>query len=127
MAEPRKKVLIVDDDKTLQVVLKAVFMRAGFDVVPALDAMQGLMFAKSAKPDLIVLDIMMPAGSGISVYERLQQLAGGFSTPVLIYSAAPKDQIQQKIQEGPGVEILTKPASPEDLTAAAKRLLGLSA
>lgn len=124
MSETRKKVLIVDDDKTLQIVLKAVFTRAGFDVVAALDGMQGLMYAKSAKPDLIVLDIMMPAGSGISVYERLQQ-SSGLTMPVLIYSAAPKDQIQAKIQAGPGLEILSKPASAEELGAAAKRLLQL--
>jgi DNA-binding response OmpR family regulator len=126
MADTKKKVLIVEDDKTLQVVLKAVFAKAGFDVVSALDAMQGLMYAKSAKPDLIVLDIMMPAGSGISVYERLQQ-STAVATPVLIYSAAPKEEIAEKIQEGPGVEILSKPASPDELIAAAKRLLGLAA
>lgn len=121
---PRKKILVVDDDKTLQMILKAAFEKAGYQVIPALDAMQGLMMAKQVKPDLIVLDMMMPAGGGQSVYERLQMMAGSFEVPVLVYSAMPPQEVAKYISEGPQTRVLNKSAPVAEVVAAAEKLLG---
>lgn len=121
---PRKKILVVDDDKTLQMILKAAFEKAGYQVIPALDAMQGLMMAKQVKPDLVVLDMMMPAGGGQSVYERLQMMTGSFQVPVLVYSAMPPEEIAKIISEGPQTKVLNKSAAIAEVLAAVEALLG---
>lgn len=119
-----KKVLIIDDDKVIHSILKQAFTKAGYQVVPALDSMQGMMMAKQVKPDLIVLDIMMPAGGGFVVYERLQMMTGSFQVPFLIYSSMDRDQILEKIPEGPLVAVLSKTATMESILEAAARLTG---
>lgn len=121
---PRKKVLVIDDDRTVHAILKLALEKAGYQVFAALDAMQGMMTAKQLRPDLIVLDMMMPAGGGFAVYERLQMMAGSFQVPFLIYSSMPGSEIMKKIQEGPSVKILSKTAKIEEIVAAANELTG---
>ncbi|MDD2805677.1 MAG: response regulator [Elusimicrobiales bacterium] len=121
---PRKKVLVIDDDKTIHAILKMAFEKAGYQVFAALDAMQGMMMAKQVRPELIVLDIMMPAGGGFAVYDRLQMMSGSFQVPFLIYSSVPGSEIMAKIQEGPTVKILSKTAKLEEVIAAANELTG---
>ncbi len=123
MPPPNKKILVMDDDKTVHSILKLVFEKAGYQVFSALDAMQGMMMAKQVKPDLIVLDIMMPAGGGFAVYERLQMMSGTFQVPFLIYSSVSREDILAKIPEGQRVEVLSKTAPIDTILAAAERLL----
>lgn len=118
-----KKILVIDDDKTVHSVLKLIFEKAGCQVFSALDAMQGMMLAKQVKPDLIVLDIMMPAGGGFAVYERLQMMSGSFQVPFLVYSSMSREDILAKIPEGQRVEVLSKTAPINTILAAAERLL----
>lgn len=118
-----KKILVMDDDKTVHSVLKLVFEKAGYQVFSALDAMQGMMMTKQVKPDLIVLDIMMPAGGGFAVYERLQMMSGSFQVPFLVYSSMSREDILAKIPEGQRVEVLSKTAPINTILAAAERLL----
>lgn len=124
MAGTGKKVLIIDDDKVIHSILRLAFTKAGYQVFPALDSMQGMMMAKQVKPDLIVLDIMMPAGGGFVVYERLQMMRGSFQIPFIIYSSMDRAQILEKIPEGPQVVVLSKTASLESVLEAAARLTG---
>ena len=124
MAEVQKKVLVIDDDKDIHPLLRVVFGKDGYQVFSALDAMQGMMMAKQLKPDLIVLDIMMPAGGGYAVYERMQMMAGAFQVPFLIYSSIEPAVIMKKIQIGPQAEVLRKPATVDALREAARRLTG---
>jgi len=121
---PKKKILIIDDDKTVHIILKQELEKAGYQVLAALDAMQGLMMARQVKPDLVILDILMPAGGGFSVYERLQMMSGSFQMPFLIYSSLPASEILEKIPAGPSVEILNKSVKLEEVTAAVARLFG---
>ena len=121
---PRKKILVIDDDKTTHSILKLALEKAGYQVFAALDAMQGMMSAKQLKPDLIVLDILMPAGGGFAVYERLQMMSGSFQVPFIIYSSLPGSEILAKIQEGPTVKVLNKGGRVEELLAAAAELTG---
>lgn len=119
-----KRVLVIDDDKTVQLLLKAALEKAGFRVTAALDAAQGMMYARQQHPDLIVLDIMMPAGGGFAVYERLQMMSASFECPFIIYSSMPRAEIEARIHEGPLTAILSKTASLDTLVAAAARLTG---
>ena len=123
MDEVRTKMLIIEDDHTVQSVLKLVFEGAGYQVFSALDAMQGIMAAKQIKPDIIVLDIMMPAGGGFAVYERLKMMSGSFPIPLLIYSSMDYAAIAKKIPEGSTVTILSKSVKLPQLLEAVARLL----
>ncbi len=123
MATP-KKVLVIDDDKTIHAVLRHAFTNAGYQVSSALDAMQGLMMAKQLKPDLIVLDMAMPAGGGSSVYERLQLMSDSFQVPFLIYSGKSLAEVRELIPEAPNMEVLNKTAKIDEVLAAAARLTG---
>ncbi|HCC46808.1 MAG TPA: hypothetical protein DEQ38_01625 [Elusimicrobia bacterium] len=118
-----KKVLVIDDDKTVHSILRLIFEKAGCQVFAALDAMQGMMMAKQVKPDLIVLDIMMPAGGGFAVYERLQMMSGSFQVPFLIYSSMKREDVLAKIPEGRHVTVLSKTVPVDTILAAAEKLL----
>lgn len=122
-AVPGKKILVIDDDKAIHAAVKAVVAAAGHQVVSALDAMQGLMMVRQIKPDLVILDISMPAGGGYSVYERLQLMSGTFQVPILVYTAAPLDEVKTKIPPSGDVALLSKPASPGQLLEAVARFL----
>lgn len=121
--DEKKRVLIIEDDKTTQLLLKTAFEQAGFRVMAALDAMQGVMSYRQFKPDLIVLDMMLPAGGGAVVYERLQMMSGAFELPVLVYTSLPREEALAKVPEGPKVRILSKSAKLHELIEAAKQLL----
>jgi CheY-like chemotaxis protein len=120
----KKKILVVDDERAIQAVLKAILEKAGYQVLSAVDAFQGPMVARQARPDLIVLDIAMPAGGGFKVYERVKMLTGTTTIPILVYSVVPKAEVEKHIPPAPDVLYLAKPASPEDIVAATRKLLG---
>lgn len=120
---PGKKILVIDDDKAIHSIFRALLAGEGHQVLAALDAMQGLMLTRQNQPDLVVLDMNMPAGGGISVYERLRTLSGTFQTPVLIYTAAPLEQVRSLIPDGLSVAFLSKPQSASELKAAVERML----
>ncbi len=120
----RKKVLVIDDDKTVHSILKLALEKAGFQVFAALDAMQGMMMAKQVRPDLIILDIMMPAGGGFAVYDRLQMMAQSFQVPFLVYSSLPREEVLKRIPESSQAEVLNKTAPLDSVVAAAARLAG---
>ena len=68
----KKKILIVDDERDIVKALMIRLKGAGYDVVTAFDGAQAIFMAHKEKPDLIILDIRMPAGDGFSVAEKLK-------------------------------------------------------
>ena len=127
MSDAKKKILHVEDDKSVSMLVKAVLERAGYQVFSAFDAMQGLMMVRQVQPDLVVLDVMMPAGGGGSVHERIRQMSGSFSTPILIYSATAPADIAKKIPADALTLVLQKPAAPAEIVAAVQKLFENSA
>ena len=118
-----KRILVIDDDKAIQTALHALLCADGHQTISALDAMQGVMMARQSSPDLIILDINMPAGGGISVFQRLRSLSGTMQVPVLIYTGVPLDEIRAKIPDASDVAFLQKPASLQAIKDAVARLL----
>ena len=70
----RRRILIADDDRNLLQALTVRLDAAGYDVITTQDAYQALDFARKHRPDLLLLDINMPAGSGFSVHERIAKV-----------------------------------------------------
>ena len=119
-----RTILIVDDEQDIHRLLKAVLESAGHRVSSALDAMQGLMMIRQLKPDLIVLDINMPAGGGAQVYDRLRKMSGSMGTPVLVYTKVSLSEVESKIGAHPNTLLLAKPAQPQEILTAVGKLLG---
>ena len=81
-----KKILIVEDEKILSDLYAEKFQQAGFLVISASEAEDGLEVAKKEKPDLIILDILLPKGDGISFLQRMREEPGLSLTPVVVFS-----------------------------------------
>jgi len=86
----KKKVLVVDDERDI---IKALMIRlqgAGYEVVTAFDGAQAIFVAHKEKPDLIILDIRMPAGDGFSVAEKLKHSTNTVSIPIIFLTGGPE-------------------------------------
>jgi DNA-binding response OmpR family regulator len=122
--EQKKKILIVDDERDI---LKALMIRlqvAGYEVVTAFDGAQGIFMAYKEQPDLIILDIRMPAGNGFSVAEKLKQSENTFSIPVIFLTGSPEKDSEQKAMKLGARFYIKKPYDPEELLDAIRRALG---
>jgi len=81
-----KKILIIEDEKILSEMYTEKFQQAGFLVVSAPEAEDGLEVAKKEKPDLIILDILLPKGDGISFLQKMREEPDLSMTPVVVFS-----------------------------------------
>jgi CheY-like chemotaxis protein len=120
----RRKIVVIDDEKDIQAMLRAIFQAAGDQVLSAVDGVQGLMLARQAGVDAIVLDINMPGGGGYTVFERLSTMTATMAIPVLVYTAVAIEQVQERITFSPTTAFLAKPAPPEAIQQALNALLG---
>ncbi len=106
----KKKILIVDDDPNVHVILKLTLEKAGYQTSSAMDAMQGPMMARTFSPHLIILDMMMPAGGGVQVYRRLKQNTTTMNIPVIVHSSTLPDALRDSLPEIDELPMVQKPA-----------------
>ena len=119
------KILIIDDDKTLQTMLKAVLVSNGFDVVSTFSGEEGLALAKSEKPDFIILDVIMPGIKGREVCRRLKEDAQTRDIPVMfLTSKDSEDDVEAELKAG-AVGHVTKPVNSMSLVRKIKQTLGV--
>lgn len=83
-----QKILVVDDEKDLRDALRTGLEASGFEVIEAENGELGFIAAENEKPDLILLDVMMPTLNGHHVLQRLRQTAWGKNLPVLLLTNA---------------------------------------
>ena len=109
------KLLVVDDEPNIRDLLASSLRFAGFDVVTAEDGSGAFHEAQASRPDLIVLDVMLPDMDGFTVTRRLRD--AGITTPVLFLTA--RDDMRDKIQglTVGGDDYVTKPFAPMELVA----------
>jgi len=118
-----KKILIVDDERDIVKVLTLRLRSNGYDVVTAFDGSQALFMAHKENPDLILLDIRMPAGDGFSVAERLRQSEMTHTIPIIFLTGSPEKNSEERAQ-GLGARFyIKKPYDPEELLDAILRAL----
>ncbi len=115
------RLLIVDDDAALAFELRDRFAKQGFTVAVAQDAAQAIAEAQSFRPDVVLLDVEMPAGGGAEAYKRLRTLDFGVKLPVIFLTGNPS---KVRFTQGPYTVILKKPV---DLTELDKKLRELLA
>ena len=117
------KILVVDDETVFVELIGKILKTAGYDVIAACDGQDGLEKAKKEKPDLIVLDVMMPKMDGYTMLKEIRKDATIKNIPVILCTGkAQKDYIE--VSQGIGVDAyLTKPIYPFDFLAKVKELL----
>lgn len=81
-----KKILIIEDEKILAEMYKEKFEKEGFEVFLAFDTKEGLELAKKEKPDLILLDILLPVENGVSFLKKQKEDSEISSIPVIAFS-----------------------------------------
>ena len=118
------KILVVDDEIYIVHILDFSLGMEGYEVVTALDGEQALEKVKTEKPDLIVLDIMMPKLDGYEVCKHIKSNAGTQHIPVILLSAKGRN-VDQKLGFDVGADdYITKPFSPRKLVERINQLLG---
>jgi DNA-binding response OmpR family regulator len=115
-----KKILVVDDKLELRTLLKSYFMQEGFDVCTASNGQEALFVARQEKPDLIILDLMMPEMGG---YEFMRAYSRHADTPVIILTAKLEENDKVLGLELGADDYVTKPFSPRELTARVRAVL----
>jgi len=117
----RRRILVVEDDLTLRQALAFNLSREGFEVSTAADGEAGLAAARGRRLDLILLDVMLPAMSGLEVLRVLR--SDGISTPVIVLSAK-GDEIDRVVGLKVGADdYVTKPFSRPELLARIEAVL----
>lgn len=106
----RHKILIVDDDPDLRRGLNLRLRASHFDTAYATDGFSAIAMAQKEHPDLIILDIGLPAGDGFVVLDRLQQSAQLSSIPVIVLTARDPQYNRDRILKAGACAFLQKPA-----------------
>lgn len=115
-------ILIADDDRVLNHLMSSVFKKHGWTVTSAHDAMQVLMAAMRAPPDIILMDIHMPGGTGMQALSKLKASTKTSNIPVLVLSGSINEAEETTVMELGAAGFLKKPQSPETVVEAATRL-----
>lgn len=108
-----KKILIVDDDSDVRSLMKMRLEIVGYDVVIAQDGMEGLEVAAVEKPDLILLDVMMPRMDGYTFVREIKQREGIKDIPIIILTS--RSGMKDLFEIEGARDYVTKPYEPEDL------------
>jgi len=96
MSDGKKKILIVEDDKSLREMYQLRLSINGYDVIEARDGEEGLDMAIKERPDLIMLDIMMPKMSGMDVLDIIKSTPETKDIPVILLTALNEDSVRSK-------------------------------
>jgi CheY-like chemotaxis protein len=116
------RVLVADDDRVISRLIVGMLRPFGHEPTPVYDAMQVLMFAmRTPQPDVIVLDINMPGGTGVDVLMKLKRSVKTTTIPVIVLSGSEDAAMPATVVELGAVEFLKKPVDRDALLAAMDR------
>jgi DNA-binding response OmpR family regulator len=119
-----KKILIIDDDENLLLGLTPRLKTNGYTVVWASDAVTAISVARKEAPDLIILDLGLPAGDGFLVLDRMRSLSDLVAIPVIVLSARdPADNKRRALDAG-AAAYFQKPPDNHEFLMAIRRALG---
>jgi DNA-binding response OmpR family regulator len=95
----KKKILLIEDEKILSEMYKQKFTQAGFEVFSSSESEEGLEMAKKEKPDLIVLDILLPRENGIIFLKWMKEEPEISSIPVMVFSNYDDPETKKEARE----------------------------
>ncbi|MFH1269839.1 MAG: response regulator [Candidatus Omnitrophota bacterium] len=112
---PKKKILIVDDEKVLVETVTLRLEASGYEVIFAYDGFEGLEKAKKEKPDLIILDLMLPRMDGYKVCGLLKVDTRYKKIPIIMFTARAQESDKKMGKEVGADAYITKPFEPREL------------
>jgi len=124
MAEDKKKVVCIEDEPEMIDLVKLILGRKGFELTGAMGGREGLETVRRVKPDLVLLDLMMPDMDGWEVYQQMKADAEMQKIPVIVVTAK-----AQSIDKVLGLHIakvddyVTKPFGPQELLQSVEKVL----
>jgi two-component system KDP operon response regulator KdpE len=119
-----KKILIVEDDPDIRKGMSVRLKASGYDTFVASDVVTSLIMARKHAPDLIILDLGLPAGDGFLVIERLKIIPALALIPIIIVSGRTGLPNQELAQEAGVKAFLQKPVDNAELLAVIRKTLG---
>ena len=123
MDSEKKKVLLIDDDEMVNELVQASLHGSEFEVLTASDGEKGIEKARKMKPDVILLDIMMPNLDGLTTCNYLKKIPETQNIPIIFLSAK-KTEVGHKVAINAGAsDYIIKPFHPEDLLIRLRKAL----
>ena len=123
MSEKKKKILFIEDEPDQIMMISLRLEKSGFAVISSMDGEQGLKMAVAEKPDLILLDVIMPGMDGFEVARRLRNDPATKHIPIISTTAAGMDDVEHSCLMAGADDCVRKPYDSADLLAKIKRLL----
>ena len=114
------KVLVIDDEQDMRVYLANILQEHGYSVVMAADGFEGIEIAKSERPALVVLDLVMPIQSGTDFYRKFSRDPDLSEIPVIVVSGVAGRDLAVKRP----VAVFDKPIDPDRFIDAVKKAIG---
>jgi excisionase family DNA binding protein len=115
-------VLLVDDDERMRELVRMELEREGYDVQEAASADEGLASIEARKPELILLDVMMPHVDGWEMLRRIQERYGAGAIPVVMFSGKADDHAQQQANSAGAQGFVGKPFDLQQLIDQTKQI-----
>jgi CheY-like chemotaxis protein len=118
-----KSVLLVDDDNIFLLTLGVRLKSMGYTVFTAKDAVNAISAVRKNNPDVVVLDVSLPAGDGFLVADRLRNLIVSAATPIIFVTASEKPELRERALKLGAVAFLRKPFAATTLADAIESAL----
>jgi len=119
----KKNILIIDDSNTNVVLLEAILGTKGFSTITALSVKEALGLIKNRKPDLILLDLMMPEIDGFEFLEKVRSENHLNDVPVIVVSALTDEENVRKSKKIGAIEFIKKPVDINTLVSTVEKIL----
>ena len=119
-----KKILIVEDDKFLRELIARKLTDEGFEIVEAVDGEDGIKKIKETKPDLVLLDLILPSIDGFEVLSRVKEDASLASIPIIILSnLGQKEEVEKGLELGAADYLIKAHFTPGEIIEKIKNIL----
>ncbi|MBI4101509.1 MAG: response regulator [Candidatus Nealsonbacteria bacterium] len=119
-----KKILIVEDDKFLRELMAQKLVREGYDILESVDGEDGLKKVKNEKPDLVLLDLILPSMDGFEVLSRIKEEVPEGAPPVIILSnLGQKEDVEKGLKLGAVDYLIKAHFTPGEIIEKVKNVL----
>jgi len=121
----KKKILVIEDEKTLRFLLNQTLAEEGFEVEEAIDGEEGIQKLKESKPDLILLDLLLPGIDGFEVLSRIKRDSDSESIPVIILSnLGQEEEVERGLKLGAIDYLIKAHFTLDEIALRVKKFLG---
>lgn len=123
MSDTKPLILLADDEEDIKTILSMYLENSGYDVETAYDGLDAMERIKERKPDLILMDIMMPVLDGIEVTRQIKEQEEFRDIPVVMLTAAAHSSMVQRAMDAGARDYISKPFDPEKVNEIIQKIL----